>query len=294
MVQTVLIACATGLLGSRIAHHLTTDPGAKVRLLVRSAADEAKQAALSPLIAAGADIAEGDLAQPDTLERATEGVDVVISAVAGDRSVMVDGQVALALAARRGGVRRIIPSDYALDLFKATPGEHAAFDARREADEAIAELGLEHIHILQGGFIDFMGPGSPLVDYEKGTAAYWGTGDEQFEVTTIDDTARVTARVALDRDVPNGKFAFCGDRISLNGGLDIVERLSGRRFARQSYGSEADLRKAMETADPQSRVFYAYQLYMMNGQTALDDLQNGRYPNISLTRFEDFMRGVFA
>ncbi|PQM26019.1 hypothetical protein CVO77_13020 [Sphingopyxis lindanitolerans] len=155
-------------------------------------------------------------------------------------------------------------------------------------------MGLGHIHILQGGFIDFMRPGSPLVDYDKGTAAFWGTGDEAFEVTTIEDTARMTARVALDRDVKSGKFAFAGDRISLNRSLDIAENLCGRPFSRQSLGSEADLCAAMDSSDPQTRLFYAYQLYMMNGQTALDKLQNDRYPDIELTRFEDFVQALLG
>ena len=138
MTQTVLLAGATGMRGSRIARHLLDQPEAHLRLLVRGG-DAAKRAALNPLLARGAEIIEGDLADRASLDRATQGVDVIVSAVQGGPDVIIDGQVALAEAGRRNGVRRILPSDYALDLFKATPGEHERFNMRAEADRRIAE-----------------------------------------------------------------------------------------------------------------------------------------------------------
>lgn len=92
------------------------------------------------LAAGGATIVEGDLAHLATLEDATAGVDVVISAVQGGRDVIVDGQVALANAASRNGVRHTLPSDLALGLFKAPPGEHTYFDLRRQDDDLIAGI----------------------------------------------------------------------------------------------------------------------------------------------------------
>ena len=86
----------------------------------------------------------------------------------------IDGQVALAEAGRRNGVRRILPSDYALDLFKAIPGEHLMFDLRRTADARIADTGIEHIHVLQGAFMEMFSPGMGTIDYEAGAVTFWG------------------------------------------------------------------------------------------------------------------------
>ena len=138
---------------------------------------------------------------------------------------MIDGQVALARAAREQGAWRIVPSDYGLNLFAATLGEHPAFDMRREADEAIAGLGIEHLHVLNGAFLD--GTVDMGFDHTARTVSYWGTGDEAFEATTVDDTARFTARAAVDRDLISGLFPIIGDRVSPNGMTDIVERISG-------------------------------------------------------------------
>lgn len=264
MTQTILLAGATGMLGSQIARHLLDQPDARLRLLVRSG-DAGKRAALNPLLTRGAETVEGDLADRASLDRATQGVDVIVSAVQGGPDVIVDGQVALAGIGRRNGVRRILPSDFGLDLFKATPGEHMMFALRRTADEKIAAMGIEHVHVLQGAFMELFGPGMGTMDYDAGTLTFWGDGTQPIEVTSVEDTAQVAARVALDRTVPNGKFAVAGDRISILDAAKVIEAQAGRRFERRPLGSEAELRTAMaaaakDTSDPFKAVMLAYQL----------------------------------
>lgn len=285
MTQTILLAGATGMFGSRIAAHLLANPGARLRLLARSA----RNPKLKTLLDGGAEVIEGDLTDPASLDRATQGVDMIVSAVQGGPDVIVDGQVALARAGKRNGVRRIVPSDYALDLFKATPGEHAAFDMRAKVDAQIAEIGLEQVNVLQGGFMELFMPGMGAIDLDKGTVGFFGDGERLVEVTSVEDTARMVARIALDRDVPAGKFAFAGDLISFREAGAIVAEHTGRPIKPISYGSEDDLRAAMAAADPQKRVMLAYLLYMTNGQTALTDLQNDRYPDMRFERFADFI-----
>ncbi len=287
MTQSILLAGATGMLGSRIAQHLLKQSDARLRLLVRKASS--KTGALHSLANAGAELIEGDLADRASLDRATQGIDIIVSAVQGGPDVMVDGQIALAEAGKRNGVRRILPSDFALDLFKATPGEHMMFDLRAKADAAIAKTGLEQVNILQGAFMDMFLPGHGAIDLDKGTVGFYGDGNRPIELTTVDDTAAMTARVALDRTVKAGKFAFAGDRISFREAGEIVGRQSGREVKPVSYGSEADLRATMAQADPHKQVMLAYLLYMTNGQTALTDLQNDRYPDVKLQGFGDYL-----
>ena len=284
MTQTILLAGATGMLGGRIANHLLNTSDARLRLLVRSV----NEARLKPLLDRGAEVVEGDLADPASLDRATQGVDVIVSAVQGGPDIIVDGQAALAAAGKRNGARRILPSDFALDLFKATPGEHAAFDARRTADERIAATGLEQVNILQGGFMEMFLPGRGAIDLDAGTVSFFGDGNRLIEITSVEDTARMAARVAADPAAPAGKFAIAGDRITFRKAGEIVAEVTGRPVRPVSMGSEADLRAMMTGADPKKRVMLAYLLYMTSGQTALTDLRNERYPDIKLETFAEF------
>ena len=107
------------------------------------------------------------------------------------------------------------------------------------------------------------------------------------------DTARMVARVALDRGVASGKVAFAGDRISILDASRVIKAQTGRRLERCSLGSETDLRAALVAArairgSPFEAVMLAYQLYMLTGQTALADLQNDRYPDVQLESFARF------
>jgi uncharacterized protein YbjT (DUF2867 family) len=290
MTQTILLVGATGMFGSHIARHLLDHPDARVRLLLRASDDADKKNALTPLLDRGAEVVEGDLGNRKSLDRATQGIDVIVSAIQGGPDVIIEGQVALAEAGKHNGVRRILPSDYALDLFKATPGEHMMFDLRRNADEKIAATGIEHVHILQGAFMEMFAPGAGTIDYDKGVVTFWSDGTQPIDVTSVEDTARMVARVALDRSVGSGKFAFTGDRVSILDATQIIEAQFGREFERRSRGSEADLRATLAEAknDPQTAVMLAYQLYMLTGQTALSDLQNDRYPDLKLESFAHF------
>ncbi|MFJ6699878.1 NmrA family NAD(P)-binding protein [Streptomyces sp. NPDC091272] len=129
--------------------------GGRLGLLVRdgSLGDPAKKAGIDDLVAQGAVVVPGDLQDHGALAEATSGVDVVVSAVQGGDSVVTDGQVKPARAAEHSGVRRLIPSDFAIDIFAADPGA-PMFAARRRADAIIDTLGLEVLHVLTGGFLD--------------------------------------------------------------------------------------------------------------------------------------------
>ena len=299
MAQTVLLVGATGMLGGRIAHQLLAQPAAHLRLLLRPNGAADKKEAIAPLLERGAEVVEGDLADAASLDRATRNVDVIVSAVQGGHDVIVDGQVALAEAGVRNGVRRMLPSDYALDIFRATPGEHMMFDLRRTADGAIAASGIEHVHVLQGAFMEMFLPGSGVIDYDAGVVSFWGDGTQRIDVTSVEDTARMVAHVALDPSVGSGTFAFAGDQLSFLAAVEAIEAQTGRWFERRSLGTEADLRAAhakalQDTANPMAAVMLAYQLYMLTGQTALSNLQNDRYPDVRLETFAAFARRTLS
>jgi uncharacterized protein YbjT (DUF2867 family) len=201
MTTTVLLAGATGMLGNRIAAHLLDQPDVAVRLMLRGdpRANSFKAQAIDALVARGGVVVAGDVTDPASLDAATSGADVVVSALQGGPEIIVDGQVALAQAAARNGVRRFLPSDFAIDLFAAPEGA-PQFDMRRRADSAIDALPLQVVHVLNGAFMDMMLDPSTaaVVDLNNGTAMLWGTGDEPFNLTTVEDTARFTAKVAID------------------------------------------------------------------------------------------------
>ena len=280
------------MLGHRIATHLLDQSDVALRLLVRGPAPvgSPKARALNALVKRGAVVVTGDVTDPATLDTATRGADVVVSALQGGPDVIVDGQVALAEAASRNSVRRFVPSDFAIDLFSAPEGA-PQFAMRRRADRVIDALPLEVVHVLNGGFMDMMlNPSVPgLVDLDAGTVTLWGTGDEPFNLTTVDDTARFTARLATDHADVSGVHYLSGAETTFNAIAEETERLTGTRLTRDVLGSSADLRGIVDgTDDPWSVVMQWYLLSMLT-VAPFPTTDNDRYPDIHLTGLHDYL-----
>jgi len=292
MTTTVLLAGATGMLGNRIAAHLLDQSDVEVRLLLRSAApaEAGKAEAVSALVALGASVVTGDVTEPASLDAATAGVDVVVSALQGGPEIILDGQVALARAAAGNGVRRFLPSDFAIDLFAAPQGA-PQFDMRRRADSAIDALPMQVVHVLNGGFMDLMlDPGTPgLIDLDKGTAMLWGTGDEPFDLTTVDDTARFTARVATDPADLSGVRYLSGDRTTFNTIIGETERITGTTLTRNVLGSADDLRRITAGADDPWSVVPQWYFLSMLTVAPFPINENDRYPDAHPTGLHDYL-----
>jgi uncharacterized protein YbjT (DUF2867 family) len=292
MTTTVLIAGATGMLGNRIAAHLLDQPDVAVRLLLRagSRSDPAKAEAVDALVGRGAVAVAGDVTDPGSLDAATSGVDVVVSALQGGPEIIVDGQLALARSAVGQGVRRFLPSDFAIDLF-AAPAGAPQFDLRRRADAAIDALPLEVVHVLNGAFMDMMlDPATAgIVDLAKGTATLWGTGDEPFNLTTVEDTARFTARVATDPADLAGVRYLSGAETTFNAIIAETERISGATLTRTVLGTADDLRRIIAAAaDPWSVVREWYFLSMLT-VPPFPRTENDRYPDARPTGLHDYL-----
>ena len=292
MSQTVLLVGATGTLGHRIAVHLTHQPDTEIRLLVRpgAAEDPRKRAALQELRDAGAQTVEGSLDDRASLDAAVEGVEVVVSAVQGGVETIVTGQLELALAAEAAGVRRLLPSDFALDFFHAPEGA-PMFDLRRQLADRLAEVGIEVVHVLNGAFMDMMlDPRTAgVVDLDQRTGRYWGEGTDLFDLTLVEDVAAFTARLAADPTAGAGTYAVSGGRTSYLGIIAAVEEVLGEPLDREQRGSRDDLVSiAAAAANPWQAIGAWYNLAMISTPPLVEP--NTRYPDLRPTSLDAYLR----
>jgi len=214
----------------------------------------------------------------------------VISALQGGPDIIIDGQTQLLRAARDAGVRRFIPSDYSLDLFKVKPGHIITSEWRRQfatvADEERGDV--EVVHVLNGGFLDrgVLFGFIRVIDVEKQTAYVWGDGKQPMDWTTYADTARYVAEVAVDeRPVPSA-FKIAGDDLDFEGIVRAYEAGSGKKLRIERLGSMEDLDARidqLQKANPTDLRAYLPLMYyrsVLNGEGKLDELMNDRYPSI--------------
>ena len=229
----MLVVGSTGRVGSMITRTLLGQ-GRPLRILVRPGSD------YHPFVAAGAELALGDLKDPASLAAACRGVDTVITtASAGERggadtpqSVDLDGNRHLIEAARAAGVRQFI----FISALVASP-DHPVPVVRAKAltEAALQGSGLMYTIVAANAIADVMFPlvvgyplslGRPvtLVSEGRHRHSYIAARDvAAFAVAAIDHPAALNRRLEIGGPQP----------VSWRDVLASYERALGRPIAVQ-------------------------------------------------------------
>ncbi len=291
---TVLVAGATGMLGSKIVSALLDKGNLDVRAMVRSINDTnpEKRKKIDAMKAKGATIVEGDVMKPETLLPLCAGVDVVVSAI-GNNEVTVPGQKNLIDAAKQQGVKRFIPSDYSADYRKLDYGDNDNLDKRKEVFEYLQHSGLEYTLVLNGAFMDII-TYMPLFDLEHQTFQYWGDGETPLNFTTTDDTAKYVAEAVSDPGLANTALEVAGDTLTAKQLKATYEEATGSKLTEKSLGSIAEMQawitaKKASASSLNEYVFHQYMYAMVSGKGKLDRIGNARYPHIKPMTVKQFL-----
>ncbi|MCE7029212.1 NmrA family NAD(P)-binding protein [Jiella avicenniae] len=297
--KVVVLAGATGDLGSLIAQSLLDKAGVRLRLLVRPESVGKTQA----LQDRGAEIVEVDLADPGQAERlgaAMKGAFSVVSAVQGGPDMIVDAQLRMLEAARAAGVKRFIPSNFSYDIFGLDEGDNINSDARRAfARKAEGARGdVEVVQIQIGAFLDrkvlfgFLG----AFDLGESRAFLWGDGDAVMDFTTYADAARFTAEAAVDDAPVPSVFEVAGDSLTFHDLVKAYEDASGKAITVVKLGSLSDLDAEIDKrrrAEPGNMVAWLPLMYwraMLSGKGKLRSIANDRYPHVEPMTVADYVR----
>jgi len=294
MSTPILVAGGTGNLGGRIITALL-QRGTTVRAVVRAEADQTK---VDELTRQGVDVRQVDLTDVAALTQACTGVGCVVSALAGLRDVIVDGQSVLLAAAVAAGVPRFIPSDFASDYTQQAPGENRNFDLRREFQARLDQAPIVATSILNGAFAEVLTYGIPLLDFKQQQVGYWEDVDWRIDFTSMDDTAAFTAAAALDAATPR-YLRIASFQHSPRELAAAAEAAGKGTFPVVRLGSRADLaghiRQARAANPAGEQQLYAdwqqmqYMLSMFSVQNS--PLDNYRYPELTWASAEQVLSG---
>jgi uncharacterized protein YbjT (DUF2867 family) len=225
MEKIVLVAGATGNLGERIIKALL-DNRAEVRAVVRTSTDVEKINNIEKL---GVKVFKAGMLNKEEVSRCCVGASCVVSALSGLRDVIIDTQKVLLDAAILAGVPRFIPSDYSLDFTRFSNGENRNLDLRREFHEYLDKSSISATSIFNGAFMDLLTGQMPLILFNQKLVLYWGNADHRMCFTTVADTARFTASVALDVSTPR-YLRIAGDQLSPREMKAVVSEVTGKKF----------------------------------------------------------------
>lgn len=293
MEKIIVVAGATGDLGGRIVKALLTK-NAEVRAVVRSSTNMVKIKHLETL---GAKIYKVNNWSVEELTKACNGASCVVSVLAGLREVIIDAQKILLDGAIAAGVPRFIPSDYSLDFTKFSNGENRNLDLRREFHQYLDKTAIASTSIFNGAFADLLTGRMPMIFFKQKLVLYWGDADNRWDFTTMDDTAKYTANVALETSTPR-YLRIAGDQISPGEIRAVVNEITGDKFKLIRAGGQGLLVviiKIAKTFSPSKDNLYPawqgmqYMHNMIDKRSKIDKLDNDRYPGMHWTTVKELI-----
>ncbi len=229
----ILVAGATGVLGSEIVRRLTAR-GDQVRAMVRTTSAPEKIERLKML---GAEIVRADVKEPRTLLAACEGVSAVISTITtiltsqpGDSFEATDGEgnEALIDAAKTAGATRFVFVSFDTSV---TP-DNPLSSAKRAVEEHLKASGLDYT-ILHGSLFceSWLGP-MLFADPVAGTAKVYGKGTDKIRYVAVADVAEFAVQSLTAPIAHNATIDVGGpEEISQREAVRIFEEAYGKKFS---------------------------------------------------------------
>jgi NADH dehydrogenase len=206
----VLVTGGTGFVGPHVVRAIQ-DAGHDVRALVRSGS------------VPGAERAQGDMTDADSLGRAVQGVDAVVHLVAIRQGreeqfqrIMVDGTRDLLTAARDAGVGRFVQMS-ALGTSEESKDLVPYYRAKWLQEGLVRESGLEHV-IFRPSFV-FGREGGIIPTFRKlakvaPVTPIIGSGRQRIQPVWVDDVAAHFSHALAKPEAANRTFEL--------GGPDVV------------------------------------------------------------------------
>jgi uncharacterized protein YbjT (DUF2867 family) len=226
----ILVTGGTGFVGSHIVHAVRA-LDRPVRVLARRPEKQDR------LRAWGCEVVQGDMTDPPSLRRATDGCEVVVHLVAlppfsGDEAVervMVQGTSKLVEAAKAARVGRFVLMS-ALGTKEETQAVAPYLRGKWAMEQAVKGSGIDHT-IFRPSFIFGRDGGmlQGLLRLARYSPVLPVPSTRRLQPIWVDDVAAFYA-AAVSGDAPKGTFELGGpDQVSWNELYDRIRRLLGKR-----------------------------------------------------------------
>jgi len=287
----ILIVGATGLLGSSITKYCLEKPNLIVNILIRNPDKDPEL--VSKVEKAGGKVIVGDLLKTETLKDCTKGMHTVVSVVNSlvDERIFKDAQIALIDDCVKNGVERFVPSDFGLNYYNLPQEDLAKLlpfgNAKYYVHNYLKEKPIKTLQISIGAFLE-----SVFADPFKGLN-YWGDLDYKYQLTTCDDTGKITAAAVARKDL-TGDVVYVVNKLSAKEISEIYEKVRGVKITPKRLGSLEDLSKKFEEKiqekDQHAIFILGIQKILTDKRSQFDENHLDNFPEVHPTSFEECLR----
>lgn len=233
--KLVLVTGATGSQGGSVVQALL-DQGHQVRGMTRNA----DSPAADKLRLRGVEVVAGDFTDPDSLIRASSGVDAIFTMTTpfekGVAAEIAQG-IAITNAAKAAGVGHLVYSSVA-NADKGTGIPH--FDSKYEVEKHIAASGVPYTIIAPVYFMENLTAPWSVSGLRQGNLALALPADLPLQQIAVQDIgAFATAIIARRETVFGHRYDIAGDEVSGEEIAAIFSETTGRSLQYQSFPPDA-------------------------------------------------------
>lgn len=268
--RIILVTGATGLQGGSVARHLLGSPGYAVRALTR---DRSSRAARS-LAAAGAKLVQGDLGDPESLERALDGCHGAFGVTNfwEHQEEEYDHGKNLADAAAAAGIEHLVLSTLP-SVAKVDPSlDVPHFETKARVERYARELGIPvtfvHVAFYYENFLDY------FVPRRQGDGTFefgFPQGDTPLAAVAVEDLGGLVEGILNDRERFVGTtVGAVGDDRPPAAYADVMSRVLGERVAYGHIRREVFAAFDFPGADDLANMFEFNRLHVPGRQGDLD------------------------
>jgi uncharacterized protein YbjT (DUF2867 family) len=223
----ILLAGGTGRLGTIVVNRLG-DRGLQVRVLTR------EPARADHLARPHVEVVTGDVRDPDSLRRATDGIEVVVSAMHGftgprgtsPATVDRDGNVNLIAASKAAGADLVLMST----VGAAADSPMELFRMKHAAEQHAITSGVPTTIVRATAFLELWIEILRKTAGRSGRPLVFGHGDNAINFVSVNDVAALVEHVVTDR-TSRGKTLEIGgpENLTLNELARAMQKTAGRR-----------------------------------------------------------------
>jgi uncharacterized protein YbjT (DUF2867 family) len=295
--STVLVAGATGLVGSEICR-LLTEKDFLVKAMVRTTTDPVKTEKLTQL---GVHVVQGDLREKETLTQALQGVTTVITSVSsmpfsyqpGEndlQKVDVDGMINLIDAAKSTGVKHLIYTSFSGNLNLDFP----LSNAKRKIENYLRESGLTYTILRPGCFMEVWLTAAVGFDATNGRVNVCGTGEKPVAYISYKDVAKFAVESISNPAAKNATLELGGPEIlSQLDTVKIFEDVLNKKIEVEHIPVEALQSQFDGAEDPMQKSLFGLMLCVADGdRIEMKDLLEDF--SVKLTSVKEYIHSVAA